>query len=584
MATIVVNCDGSANSFENNGNIRITYTAGNGSITITDIEGMRTDQWHSYNQAEKSIPVTVGGTKKTLSLSNWVDFGAYSSYQSWGVTDTTWTGLSGNTTVKVGPSTYWTDAAYYNKTFTTTINAGYAEQYFDLNGNLDGTDQDSISPMGTADVTIGGTKVLEDGTDYYTLHSVGASYTVNDIKANSGYTYTGESSYTGTIGSSGSAVRLTFTTNSYSLSYNANGGSSTPQGGTYKYNTTQKLASAISRANSDSNVTITITYNANNGSGAPGVSTGTAVNTTPYTFSKWALNSTSGTQYGAEDNYVIPAGNSVFYALWTAGTTTRKSNPSITLSSTKPTRTGYTFLGWSTNKDATTASYASNTAYTFSANTTLYAIWQKNNYTVTIRRTAGISDITSPAWGWTDGYKTGLVPYGTSFNVNVSIFAGYHWVNWTGTFTTTTQNYTFTVDAKNYDITANAAPNTYTVVYNANGGTGTTASSSHTYDAAKALTANGFTRRGYKFKGWSTSSTATTATYSNQQSVSNLTTTNGGTVTLYAVWELEQAVLYAKNNGAWVDGLAYVKINGAWVKAKQVYIKNNGAWVLNTMK
>ena len=493
--------------------------------------------------------------------------------------------MSGNTTVKVGPSTYWTDAAYYNKTFTTTIDAGQAEQYFDLNGTLDGNAQGTISPMATADVTIGGTKVLENGTDYYAKHSVGASYTVNDIQVAAGYTYTGESSYTGTVGSSGTSIALPFTTNSYSLSYNANGGSSTPTGGTYKYNTTQKLAAAISRANSDTNVTITITYNANNGSGAPGVSTGTAVNTTPYTFSKWALNSTNGTQYGAEVDYVIPAGNSTFYALWTAGTTTRKSNPSITLSSTRPTRTGYTFLGWSTDPNATAATYSANTAYTFSANATLYAIWQKNNYTITIRRTTGIGDITAPAWGWTNGYKTGSVPYGTSFNVNVSISTGYHWVNWTGTFTTTTQNYTFTVDAKNYDITANAAPNTYTIVYNANGGKGTTANSSHTYDADKALTANGFTRRGYKFKGWSTSQTATSATYTNQQTVKNLTATNGGTVTLYAVWELEQTVFYAKNNqGTWVDGLAYVKINGAWVKAKQVYVKKNGAWVLGKME
>ena len=76
----------------------------------------------------------------------------------------------------------------------------------------------------------------------------------------------------------------------------------------------------------------------------------------------------------------------------------------------------------------------------------------------------------------------------------------------------------------------------YTVKYNANGGSGTTASSSHTYGTAKALTSNGFTNGVKKFLGWSTSSTATSATYTNGQSVSNLTSTSGGTVTLYAVW------------------------------------------------
>lgn len=85
--------------------------------------------------------------------------------------------------------------------------------------------------------------------------------------------------------------------------------------------------------------------------------------------------------------------------------------------------------------------------------------------------------------------------------------------------------------------------NTYTVTYNANGGTGTTANSSHTYDTAKALTANGFTRAGYTFLGWSTSASAATATYTNRQSVKNLTATNGATVTLYAVWQKNPATV-----------------------------------------
>lgn len=80
-------------------------------------------------------------------------------------------------------------------------------------------------------------------------------------------------------------------------------------------------------------------------------------------------------------------------------------------------------------------------------------------------------------------------------------------------------------------------PNIYTIKYNANGGSGTMSSSSHTYDTAKALTANSFTRTGYTFLGWSTSSSATSPTYTDKQSVKNLTSTNGGTVTLYAVWQ-----------------------------------------------
>lgn len=77
----------------------------------------------------------------------------------------------------------------------------------------------------------------------------------------------------------------------------------------------------------------------------------------------------------------------------------------------------------------------------------------------------------------------------------------------------------------------------YTVVYNANGGSGTMSDSTHTYGVAKALNSNKFTRTGYTFLGWSKSSTATTATYTDKQSVKDLTSKDGGTVTLYAVWK-----------------------------------------------
>lgn len=181
---------------------------------------------------------------------------------------------------------------------------------------------------------------------------------------------------------------------------------------------------------------------------------------------------------------------------------------------------------------------------TFDAASEVLGIYMKyKSYTMTIRKGGkGISDITSPAWSWKQtgdtGYKQGTATYGSSFTVNVSIATGYHWVNWTGTFTTTTQKYTFTVSNKNYDVTANAAANTYYVKYNANGGDGSMSNSSHTYDTAKKLTTNGFTRIGYYFAGWNTKSDGSGTSYSDGQSVKNLTSTNGATVNLYAQWTL----------------------------------------------
>lgn len=65
------------------------------------------------------------------------------------------------------------------------------------------------------------------------------------------------------------------------------------------------------------------------------------------------------------------------YAGWNTSTS-RTTNPSIKLSTTVPTRTNYTFLGWSTSSSATSATYAAGDTYTFSANTVLYAVWKPN--------------------------------------------------------------------------------------------------------------------------------------------------------------------------------------------------------------
>jgi len=73
--------------------------------------------------------------------------------------------------------------------------------------------------------------------------------------------------------------------------------------------------------------------------------------------------------------------------------------------------------------------------------------------------------------------------------------------------------------------------NTYTVTFNANGGTGTMANQTFTYgEAAKALSANTFTRVGYTFKGWAES--ASGPKLYNDGFVTTVTVN----VTFYAVW------------------------------------------------
>ena len=90
--------------------------------------------------------------------------------------------------------------------------------------------------------------------------------------------------------------------------------------------------------------------------------------------------------------------------------------------------------------------------------------------------------------------------------------------------------------------------NTYYVKYNANGGSGSMSNSTHTYGTASKLTANAFTKTGYDFAGWATTSSGSIA-HLNQASVTTLTSTNGGTVNLYAKWTAQTKTLYFDANG-----------------------------------
>lgn len=60
-----------------------------------------------------------------------------------------------------------------------------------------------------------------------------------------------------------------------------------------------------------------------------------------------------------------------------------KKNTGFNLRTSKPSRTGYKFLGWSTNKNATYASYSPNQCVKIDGNITLYAIWQRYGIEIT---------------------------------------------------------------------------------------------------------------------------------------------------------------------------------------------------------
>lgn len=130
---------------------------------------------------------------------------------------------------------------------------------------------------------------------------------------------------------------------------------------------------------------------------------------------------------------------------------------------------------------------------------------------------------------------------------------GYTFKNWntsadgSGTTYSSGAKYTTNGSLKLYAIWT---PIQYSVKFNANGGGGSMNDQVMTYDVESKLTANAFTYPGRTFSGWATSASGSKV-YSNQQSVKNLVTTPGGSITLYAVWSLNPVTITfdAASNG-----------------------------------
>ncbi|MBQ7977971.1 MAG: InlB B-repeat-containing protein, partial [Clostridia bacterium] len=175
--------------------------------------------------------------------------------------------------------------------------------------------------------------------------------------------------------------------------------------------------------------------------------------------------------------------------------------------------------------------------------------------TVTLNKQSGSGGTSSVSCSGGSSMPSITIPTRTGYT-----FGGYY----TSTNGGGTQYYTATgASARSYPssggpttLYAKWTANTYYVRYNANGGSGTMSNSTHTYDTASNLTTNAFTRTGYSFSGWATSSTGAVA-YSNGASVSTLTTTSGGTYNLYAVWTINTYTITASANNS-----AYGSVNG----------------------
>ncbi len=104
----------------------------------------------------------------------------------------------------------------------------------------------------------------------------------------------------------------------------------------------------------------------------------------------------------------------------------------------------------------------------------------------------------------------------------------------------------------------------YTVVYDANGGTGTVESQTFIYDVAQNLRANAFTKENSEFVNWNTRADGKGTSYDENEEVINLTDVSGEVITLYAIYSsylYEYAGDVVFDGTAKFDGKAYIDTN-----------------------
>lgn len=222
---------------------------------------------------------------------------------------------------------------------------------------------------------------------------------------------------------------------------------------------------------------------------------------------------------------------------------TKYYGKTLTLRSTKPTRSGYTFAGWGVSTTDTSVNYAAGGKYTKNASDTLYAIWKK-----TIKLTYNANGGKGAPSAQSATIYNATTSKTFSIKSTKPTRTGYNFKGWSKSSTATSATYVYgdTITLTTSDtLYAVWEKKTYTISYRGNGGTLPTSSSfinpqTKTYGVAlklntlkptRAALIEDDTRTTYTFRGWSTSSSATTATY-----LAGSKYTANASARLYAVW------------------------------------------------
>lgn len=213
---------------------------------------------------------------------------------------------------------------------------------------------------------------------------------------------------------------------------------------------------------------------------------------------------------------------------------------------------GYEFTGWNTASDGSGTSY--NDKDTISKLTdedgkviTLYAQWKPVTYTIY----------------YEDNYVGGTQSTSSDviFENSATLAAaftrdGYQFTGWNTEADGTGDAYAagevvtnISPDGEDVTLYAQWKANEYQIAFVAPDPTsGTMSNMTVKYDESVTLTANSYKRTGYSFQGWSKTAGGS-VDYTDELEVKNLSSENGATVTLYAVWKIDSFTITFDANG-----------------------------------
>ena len=224
-----------------------------------------------------------------------------------------------------------------------------------------------------------------------------------------------------------------------------------------------------------------------------------------------------------------------------------------TLTNNAYTKTGYRFSSWNTKADGSGTTYTNGQSIKNLTNKddetiTLYAQWLVNSYTIKYNSNGGNGSMSNT-----------MATYDKNVTLRDNKFtkSGFYFAGWNTAADGSGNSYSNGETVKNLSAENNGyvtlyaqwSSNGYTIIYNSNGGEGTMPKTIAEYGETITLSDNEFTRVGYKFKNWNTKADGKGTSYSNLQSVTNLVSTNNGSITLYAIWEANSYMISFHANG-----------------------------------